>query len=205
MKIPFKKKSKWYGGAISYLAISCKDIQERADEFLKDFKKEYETFFSENITEGKIYNESYVKSELKKLSKIARKTKDGIKSYADLVAKSGTAIYKRIKAERFERKPTTYGDCISILRYNTDEPEYTKCAKLYDAVVKDYGEMCQILSNKPSGEKRCFWYAANIITNNERYSINNNYVEAFWVICPRDCEENVIKDRMAEMAIPADS
>ncbi len=198
MKIPFKKKSKDYEVHVSALATACKDIQKKADDFLKDFKNNYDRLFSESITSREVYTESYVKSKLKELSKIARKTKDEIKSYADLVAKSGKAIDKGNK---------TFGACMNNVRWNRGEnghaKEYTKCVKLYKAIVEDYGKMCQILSNKPVGETHFFWHAAEIIGDIVRENINGGCVKIFWQLCPWLCDKEEIEKKM--VAIPADS
>lgn len=202
MKIPFKKKSEDYEGDIGRFAEFCKNTQQFADSFLKYFRKEYE--IRKNISpsferNASFYTEPYVKSNLKKLSKIARKTKDEIKSYTDFAVKSGKAIDKR---KNLKTEAKTDEDWINIVRNNENEPEpeQDKCLKLYNNLMKCCGEMLGIMFSKPSGADMnfCTFIGRNIFS--EELDV---YATAFEVMYPKKDEHQVVKNMLKKNNFPS--
>ena len=198
MKIPFKKKSEDYEGDIGRFAEFCKNTQQFADSFLKYFRKEYE--IRKNISpsferNASFYTEPYVKSNLKKLSKIARKTKDEIKSYTDFAVKSGKAIDKR---KNLKTEAKTDEDWIGIVRNN--EPEQDKCLKLYNNLMKCCGEMLEIMFSKPSGAYMnfCTFIGRNIFS--EELDV---YAKAFEVMYPKKDEHKDVKNMLKKNNFPS--
>ena len=200
MKIPFKKKSEDYEGDIGRFAEFCKNTQQFADSFLKYFRKEYE--IRKNISpsferNASFYTEPYVKSNLKKLSKIARKTKDEIKSYTDFAVKSGKAIDKR---KNLKTEAKTDEDWIGIVRNNEPEPEQDKCLKLYNNLMKCCGEMLEIMFSKPSGAYMnfCTFIGRNIFS--EELDV---YAKAFEVMYPKKDEHKDVKNMLKKNNFPS--